>query len=70
MSVRRTGGWGDLAIKPSPRLYKNLDPKWETYKPPTVRDDPRLERDATRNPLPNDVARGNSWAALSKRRQR
>ena len=70
MSVRRTGGWGDLAIKPSPKLLKNLDIEWETYKPPTVRDDPRLERDATRNSLPNDVVSRNTWAALSGKRKR
>lgn len=56
------------AAPPSNHLIHDaISPK--PYVPPDPRDDPRLERDHTRNAPPVDTSRPSSWAAMARRRR-
>lgn len=51
-------------------LHDRLEVNVETWLPLSVRDDPRLERDNSRDARPVDVSRGPTWAdAIRSRRK-
>lgn len=49
-------------------VLDKLRSKAGDYRWPTAKDDPRLDRDYTRNALPVDVTRKNTWADVMGKR--
>ena len=61
----------DHKARVSGHLYDRLDANAETWQPVSVRDDPRLERDNSRDARPVDISRGQTWAdAMRSKRRR
>lgn len=50
------------------QVFDQIRRKRGDYQWPTAKDDPRLERDYTRNAMPVDVARKNTWADVMGKR--
>jgi hypothetical protein len=59
--------FGDAVARPLPLIYDYASTK--EYIPSDVRDDPRLERDHTRNARAVTSVRRNSWAAMAKKKK-
>ena len=51
------------------QLFDEIRRKRADYQWPTAKDDPRLDRDYTRNAQPVDLSRAHTWADAFKRRK-